>query len=189
MVCPSSKAGYNENVLTVKEEQGGEMAPAIQVRSARLDDSAAIADFVNRARRRGEPVNRAMVARRFSEVGFMLAELDGQIVGMLGWQVENLIARVTDFLVAPALDRVIAGRALIQHMEEQAQTLQVEAAMLFLPPRPSADLIGFWELFGYSENAFDSLPKQWRQAAAEWNPGAANVMVKVLRDTMVRRPI
>ena len=165
------------------------MAPDIQVRRARLDDTAAIADFVTRSRRRGEPINRLMVAQRFSDVGFMLAELNGQIVGMLGWQVENLIARVTDFLVAPALDRVIAGRALIQVMEEQAKTLQAEAAMLFLPPHPSADLIGFWELFGYKQQGFDTLPKQWRKAVAEWNPGISSVMVKVLREEMVRRPI
>ena len=124
------------------------MAPDIQVRRARLDDTAAIADFVNRSRRRGEPINRLMVAQRFSDVGFMLAELNGQIVGMLGWQVENLIARVTDFLVAPALDRVIAGRALIQVMEEQAKTLQAEAAMLFLRPPPRAAVSGLWGVVG-----------------------------------------
>lgn len=165
------------------------MALNIQVRRAKLDDAAAIADFVNRARRRGEPVSRLMVAQRFSEVGFMLAELNGQIVGMLGWQVENLIARITDFLIAPAIDRVVAGRALIQTMEAEAQKLEAEAAMLFLPPRPSTDLIGFWELFGYKQQAFDALPKPWRQAIAEWNPGVTSVMVKVLRTEMVRRPI
>ncbi|NMC01445.1 MAG: hypothetical protein GYA30_03620 [Chloroflexi bacterium] len=119
----------------------------------------------------------------------MLAELDGEIVGMLGWQVENLIVRITDFLITPAMDRVIAGRALIESMEEEAKVLQAEVAMLFLPPRPSSDLIDFWELFGYTERPFDSLPKQWRQAAAEWNPNAANVMIKMLREDMVRRPI
>ncbi len=165
------------------------MAPELQIRRARLDDAAAIADFVNRARRRGEGVNRAMVAQRFSDVGFMLAELNGQIVAMLGWQVENLIARITDFLVAPTMDRAVAGRALVQRIEEQAQTLQAEAAMLFLPPRPSPQLVSFWEQFGYKEHAFDTLPRQWRQAVTEWNPNASNVMVKVLREDMVRRPI
>jgi len=165
------------------------MAPGIQIRRARLEDAAAIAGFVNQARRRGEAVSRAMVARRFSDVGFMLAELDGEIVGMLGWQVENLIVRITDFLITPAMDRVIAGRALIESMEEEAKVLQAEVAMLFLPPRPSSDLIDFWGLFGYTERSFDSLPKQWRQAAAEWNPNATNVMIKMLREDIVRRPI
>ena len=165
------------------------MAPEHEIRSANLDDAAAIADFVNRARRRTDGVNRSMVAQRFSEVGFMLAELDGQIVAMLGWQVENLIARITDFLVAPTMNPALAGRALVERIEEQAKTLQAEAAMLFLPPKPSPQLISFWEQFGYKEHAFDGLPKQWRLAAAEWNPNASNVMVKVLREDMVRRPI
>ncbi|MDX9952754.1 MAG: hypothetical protein RBT75_01590 [Anaerolineae bacterium] len=165
------------------------MAPEYQIRRAKLDDAAAIADFVNRARRKGGEVNRLMVAQRFSEVGFMLAELNGQIVAMLGWQVENLITRVTDFLVAPTVNPALAGRALVERIEEQAKLLQAEAAMLFLPPRPSPQLISFWEQFGYKECAFDVLPKQWRLAAAEWNPNATNVMVKVLREDMVRRPI
>lgn len=165
------------------------MAPEIQIRRARLDDAAAIADFVNRARRRGASISRAMVAQRFSDVGFMLAELNGQIVAMLGWQVENLIARITDFLVAPTIDRTTVGRALIQRIEEQGRILQVEAAMLFLPPQPSPQLIAFWEQFGYKEHAFESLPRQWRQAASEWNPSAGNIMLKVLREDMVRRPI
>lgn len=165
------------------------MAPEILIRRARLDDAAAIASFVNRTRNRNAGVSRSMVAQRFSDVGFMLAESNGRIEAMLGWQVENLIARITDFLVAPTTDRNAVGRALIQRIEEQARILEAEAAMLFLPPHPSPQLIAFWEQFGYKEHAVESLPKQWRQAVAEWNPSAGNVMLKVLRRDIVRRPI
>ncbi|MBN1261404.1 MAG: GNAT family N-acetyltransferase [Anaerolineae bacterium] len=164
------------------------MAVKINVRRAKLADSKAIADFVNLSGR-GRGVTRLTIAQRFSDVGFILAEQDDRIVGMLGWQVENLVARVTDFLIAPAFDRVVAGRALIEMMEEQAGQLQVEAIMLFLPSKPSQELVGYWELFGYRRVPFDKLPRQWRAVALEWNPDASNVMIKQLRKDLVRQPI
>jgi len=164
------------------------MAVQVQVRRARLQDAQPIADFVNSAYA-GHPVTGADVKGRFSQVGFMLAEHDGHIIGLLGWQVENLVIRVNDFLVAPALDRVIAGRALIEAMEREGLLLQAEAAILLLPLRPSPDLIAYWEIFGYEQREVAALPRAWREAAREWNAEARQVMMKPLRQDLVQKPI
>lgn len=165
------------------------MTPQIDVRRARLREADVIARFVNEARPGGAKVSAADVAERFGAVGFMCAEYNGQIVGLLGWQVENLVVRVTDFLIAPAIDRVVAGRALISAMEEEGRQLEAEAAILFLPPRPSPELIKFWELFGYQKREVSSLSKAWREAALEWRPGTKEVMVKQLRERLINRPM
>ena len=164
------------------------MALEVHVRRARLNDAEAIANFVNSARP-GNPVVRLDVADRFSQVGFMIAEHEGRMVGLLGWQVENLVIRVTDFLIAPAIDRVVAGRALIQSMEEEGKLLQAEASILFLPPTPSRDLISYWEMFGYEHRPVSDMYKAWREAAAEWNATSSGVMIKQLRKDLTRRPI
>ncbi len=160
----------------------------IKVRRANLRDAQRIADFVNKANR-DNAVTRQMVALRFSDVGFLLAEMGGELVGMLGWQVENLVARVTDFLVYPAVDRVIAGRALIEAMEEEAKLLQAEAIILFPPPNPSRELLDYWGLFGYERQAIANLPRAWREVAREWNPQATEVILKQLRTGLVNRPL
>ncbi len=160
----------------------------IKVRRANLKDAERIAAFVNHANRR-KAVTPQEVALRFSEVGFLLAEIEGALVGMLGWQVENLVARVTDFLVYPAVDRVVAGRALIEAMEQEAQLLQAEAIILFPPPNPSRELLDYWALFGYERKPVEHLPRAWREVAREWNPQATEVILKQLRTGLVKRPL
>jgi N-acetylglutamate synthase-like GNAT family acetyltransferase len=164
------------------------MVENVRVRKARFDDAKAIADFVNQARPDRQS-NAQDVAERFGQVGFLLAEDQNHIGGMIGWVVENLIIRVTDFLIGSGTDRVATGRALINAMEEQGAYLQAEAAMLFLPQNPSQVLIDYWEQFGYARETLAGLPKAWRQAAAEWNAGATEAMIKKLREDLVRKPI
>ncbi len=164
------------------------MAAEIQVRKAQFKDADNIAALINRARP-GEAIGKMDVAERFSQVGFLLAESGGDIVGLIGWQVENLVIRVTDFLVSSQIDRVAAGEAMIAAMEAAGEELQAEASLLFLPPNPSNDLLGYWLQFGYQRQPVDELPKAWREAAGEWNPDASKAMVKILREDRVMRPM
>ncbi|MEA3310417.1 MAG: hypothetical protein U9Q70_13045 [Chloroflexota bacterium] len=161
----------------------------VEVRRTRLQDINLIAEFINKSRSPARRLTPLAIAERFSEVGFLLAEYKGQPVGLIGWQVENLVVRVTDFLIAPAIDRVIAGRALISKMEQSAQQLQAEAAILFLPPHPSQEIVDFWEFFDYARRPVSSLNKNWREVAEEWHPDSQEVMLKAFRERIVHRPI
>ncbi len=122
-------------------------------------------------------------------VGFFLAEANGEIVGLLGWQVENLIARVTDFIIFPNIFRVTAGRALLTAMETAAQELQAEAAILFVPANTPQEVLDFWEAFGYSFREVAGLPRAWREAAQETNPSGEWVVLKQLREERVYKPM
>ncbi len=170
------------------------VSPDIRVRRAKLSDAAAIADFVNGAHS-GAPsagnrqVAAADVAERFGQVGFMLAQMDGQPVGLLGWQVENLVVRVTDFLVSFPADPALVGQALIETMESEAKALVAEAVLLFLPPSPSARLRAFWEGFGYEFQNLPELHRAWREAVIERGLETPGVMVKRLREDAVTRPV
>jgi N-acetylglutamate synthase-like GNAT family acetyltransferase len=164
------------------------MAGTVQVRKARLKDAESIADFVNAARPDAN-VTRLSVAERFSQVGFILAEDDGKMVGMVGFQVENLVIRVTDFLISSAVDRVEAGQAMIAAMEAAGADLQAEASMLFLPANPSAALVEYWQAFGYERHTVADMHRAWREAASEWAPGKEEVMSKQLREDVTRKPM
>lgn len=185
---PSKRTAVNQKVthqVIVRDI----MAPDVRVRRTRLNDADEITAFINKAKPGNKRVNRAMIIDRFSEVGFLLAEHDERTVGLLGWQIENLVVRVTDFLIAPAIDRVLAGRALIETMEQQAALLQAEAAILFLPRHPSEGLISFWELFDYERRTIADLNAHWREVAEEWNPRSTEVMIKQLREGLTSKPL
>ena len=160
----------------------------IRIRRARPTDAERIAAFVNRGRPQ-KPITPDEVLQRFGTVGFMLAEADGDLVGLLGWQVENLVVRVTDFLVFPARMRLSVGRALLMAMEEAARELMCEAAILIIPANAPPEILQFWETFGYQPRDIASLPRAWREAAREANPLQDQVVLKQLRADRVLRPI
>ncbi len=162
----------------------------ITVRRAKVGDAGRIAAFVNRAWQGRMQVDELMVIERFGSVGFLLAERDGNLVGMLGWQAENLVVRVTDFLVGSVSERVVVGQALFAEMERAAAELQCEAALLFLPrPAPPA-LVECCRALGYEPQAVIDLLKAWREAAREGRLEYSDtVLVKQLRDTRVLRPL
>lgn len=164
------------------------MALDIDLRRANLADAQAIADFVNNSRP-GAPVTRQTVIDRFGQVGFMIAYKDDQFAGILGWQVENLVIRVTDFLVGPLVDSTTVGQTLIGAMEAEGADLLAEAAILFLPSNPSDNLVRYWEGFDYTYQKVQELHRAWREAVSEWNAGADGVMVKRLRENLTNRPI
>lgn len=164
------------------------MAVKVEIRKARLSDAETIANFVNSARPE-RLLTQLDVAERFSQVGFLLAEEEERAVGLIGWRVENLVICVTDFLIAPSVDRVTMGRALVTAMEKAGEFLQAEAAILFLPANPSQALIDYWQELAYTRKALADLPRAWREAAMEWNATATEVMVRQTREELIRRPM
>ncbi|MGD1993932.1 MAG: GNAT family N-acetyltransferase [Anaerolineae bacterium] len=163
--------------------------PEIRVRRARPSDADCIAEFINRAQGKAISVSAGDVRGRFGVIGFLLTERDGEIVGFLGWRVENLVARVTDFLVWPAKERLVAGRAMVNEMEQAARELQCEVALLYLPREVTPQLLAYWEAFGYESKKVESLPKAWREAAQEVRSLSEWVVVKQIREDMISRPL
>ncbi len=171
-----------------------------RVRRARLSDAQAIAAFVNASRANSptEPsqwyprlaVTASDVADRFSQVGFMIAEIEQDIVGLLGWQIEDFVVRVTDFLLRSVADPISIGKLLIARMEAEAVDLQAEAVILFLPPDPSPNLVTYWERLGYAFEHLAALPQPWREAVVERGRHATHdVLVKRLRETYTQHPL
>jgi N-acetylglutamate synthase-like GNAT family acetyltransferase len=162
----------------------------IAVRRAQASNAGEIAAFVNRALSWRVEVDEQAVIERFGNVGLLLAERNGRLVGVLGWQVENLVVRVTDLLIWPASERVPVGQALLSEMERAASELQCEAALLFLPRSSPPGLIEFCKALGYEPQSVAALPRAWREAAREAQLGAdESVLVKELRADRVFRPL
>jgi N-acetylglutamate synthase-like GNAT family acetyltransferase len=127
---------------------------------------------------------------RVGDVGFLLAEEDQRLLGLLGWQVENLVACVTDLLISPAHERQRVGRALFKAMESAALSLQAEAALLCLPPCRVPELVVYLEDSGYLLQTVKELPRAWREMAlrAGYEDGD-EIPLKELRSDRVVRPL
>ena len=125
----------------------------------------------------------------FGEKAFLFLKLDGQPVGIVGWQVENLVERTDDVYIEPSQSLPDAMQALLKEIEATSRDLQCEVALLFLPPGLSGK-VEVWNSLGYEIRTIDSLGvRAWQEAAQETIGTGEAMYFKQLRKDRVLRPV
>lgn len=170
-------------------------APAAAAPSAELTvrrggpkDAEAIANFLNKMT--GQSLTRTDVMMRFGEKAYMMAEAGGQLHGLGGIMVENLICRIDELILAEGAPIDTTLPKLLDHIEKTANELQSEVSLLFLPlnaPEPMKDIVRKreYDLMQASELRIPD----WREAAEESAPPNTSLNVKRLREDRVLKPI
>jgi dephospho-CoA kinase len=164
-------------------------AGQLRVTRGRPRDSAMIAEVVTRLSAGERTASPDDVMADFGDKAFLLLQLDGKPVGVAGWQVENLVARTTEFYLDPAVPMESAFKTLIAEVESASSALQCEASLLFIPKRLAAQEAPFKQL-GYDRRTPQSLGVQaWHDAALESAQADTVMFFKQLRQDRVLRPI
>lgn len=170
--------------------------PPLEVRSGDLKirrgsprDFQSIVGLVNRVDPEGRKRNKTEFASSMNDNAFLLLELGDKLVGLIGWQIENLVCRTTDIYLDPAIPSSQSIPLLIKEVENAAKDLQCEASLLFLFP-PLSRLEEVWQPLGYEIRTPQSLEVQaWQEAALESMPFGTQMCFKQLRQDRVLRPI
>jgi dephospho-CoA kinase len=168
-----------------KPEAGG----LLRVVRGRPRDSEAIAALINRVRGGTPRVTSSDIMAAFGEKGFLMLKAGDELRGVIGWQVENLVARTTDFILdkGMALDRAVP--ALLEEMERASRDLQCEASLIFVEPSMVRHE-GLWRGLGYVRTNPLALEAQaWQDAAHESMPEGSVLLFKKLREDRILRPI
>jgi dephospho-CoA kinase len=180
---PSHEEGLPTQVLTRPT------AGALSLQRGKPRDAQKIAELITRLSKGRQTMTHEQVMEAFGDKAFLLLRMDQDLAGIIGWQVENLVARMTDLFLD---HRVAADQALplmIQEVERASGDLQCEAALIF----PPIDLVGFdsvWKQLGYERRSPDGLGVQaWEDAALESMPRGSALFFKQLRTDRVLRPI
>jgi dephospho-CoA kinase len=162
---------------------------SFSVQRGKPNDSQKIADLLHRLSKGRRALNKDQVMEAFGDKAFLLLRLGDELVGIAGWQVENLVARTTDLYLDP---RAAADKALpliLSEVEKASGDLQCEASLVF----PPMELVGFdsvWKHIGYERRSPDTLGVQaWTDAALESMPQGSALFFKQLRTDRVLRPI
>ena len=170
--------------MVVKPAQG-----EFVVARGRPRDSALIAELVTRLSAGAHNMAQDDVMAAFGEKAFMLLQLNGKNVGVAGWQVENLVARTTEFYIDPGVELEKGLKTLINEVERASLELQCEASILFLPGSLAA-LQATWKQLGYEPRTPQNLDVQaWTDAAIESARPNTTLFFKQLRQDRVLRPI
>jgi dephospho-CoA kinase len=129
------------------------------------------------------------VMAAFGEKAFLLLKIDHRLVGLAGWQVENLVARVSDVYLEPGLALGEAVRVLMNEIELASRELQSEILLLFLPPYLGRHTT-VWDALGFKVSAPQELSvSAWEEAALESMPVGTVMFFKQLRKDRVLKPV
>ncbi len=182
-IFPSQEAGPTTQVLTKPA------AGSFSLQRGKPRDAQKIADVITRLSRGKQAMTKEQVMEAFGDKAFLLLLLENELVGVAGWQVENLVARTTDLFLDHKIAPDKALSLIIHEVERASGDLQCEAALIF----PPIDLVGFdsvWKQLGYERRSSNELGVQaWEDAALESMPKGSALFFKQLRTDRVLRPI
>ena len=188
------KQVYDAWQLITQKDPGFEPAPSksygkLDVRRATPESAEQIAAYMSQHSRTKRMMTKDDIMAAFVEKAYMLLLSDEEIIGLLGWQVENLITRVDDVMLNEGLAIQNGLEALMSFVEDSSKELQSEAALLFLPPS-LAQHENLWGSLGYQARTVKDLQvKAWQNAVMESMPPGTVLLFKQLRKDRVLRPM
>jgi dephospho-CoA kinase len=186
-IVPGAKDVPSDTALNLKKPTAatGEFV----VQRGKPKHASSIAELVTRLSKGRRKMSPDEVMESFGEKAYMLLNLDSRMVGVAGWQVENLVTRTTDIFLEDNLDLAKALDTLIQGVEGASAELQSEASLIFVMDTLAAQE-ALWQKLGYDKRTPESLGVQaWQEAAAESLPAGSSLFFKQLRQDRVLRPI
>ncbi len=123
------------------------------------------------------------------EKAYLILRIEQNPMGILAWQVENLVARTTEIALDSALPPAQFLPLMINEMEKASTDLQCEASLIFVPEQLAHHDI-LWTGLGYEKRTPSSLEVlAWQEAAEESMPAGTTLFFKQLREDRVLRPI
>ena len=129
------------------------------------------------------------IMKAFGEKAFLLLKIENVTRGVLGWQVENLVARTTEILLEPDIPAAQYLPILIREMEHASSQLQCEVSLIYVPPHLTR-YAALWTSLGYTERKPAELGVlAWQEAAEESAQQGSALFFKQLRQDRVLRPI
>jgi len=147
--------------------------------------SEALAGFINRLT--GKALNRMDIMAAFGQKSYWIATASGQIIGATGFQVENLITRVDEFLIIPGAPLGVVAKELILAVEEASRQLQSEVGFFYMPTNTPPLLVQAFREQGYHPTPLDAITiPAWREAAQESQPSGTAILMKQYRERILK---
>ena len=183
-LIPKQTAESEATLATVQSISG-----ELSVRRGTPRRSSEIAEFCNQLSNNGQVFTRRDIMESFGEKAFLVLQAGETMVGILGWQVENLVARTVDFLIADHVPYDKAIPLLVNEMERASGELQCEISLIFLNAQ-MAKQERIWQQLGYEYRTPEDLKvNAWVNAARDSMPAGAKLLFKKLRQDRILRPI
>lgn len=140
--------------------------------------------------RTGKTPDRQDILMAFGQKSYMIAMVNNEPVGIVGFLVENLITRVDELLVIERAPLQPVAAALVQAVERASRELQSEVGYIFVPEKDGQEMVQVLLQEGYEAQQLEDIKiLAWREAAREARPDGALMFSKKLRAERVLKPL
>jgi dephospho-CoA kinase len=161
----------------------------VSLRRAKRDDLAGMAELVALGTNGAfTPDVSEMMEDLFSRA-YLVALAGDHVVGMIGWQTENLVAGLQDFYVLRDDLWATVGKQMLEKVHKEIDSLSCEVALVFVLDQAGAKPIEFLESREYQRSDRDELIPDWREAAVEWQPENSVLFFKKIREQRIMVPM
>lgn len=161
----------------------------VTVKRGMPSNAEVIAQFITKAT--GKDTGRMDVIMSFGQKSYLVAEdASGKTVGIVGWQVENLITRADELYIADGAPKPPVIYALVSAIEDASKELQSEVSFIFLPNSTSEEMLQPFLKSGYEQTTVKEIKiPAWREAVQEVADPMTRILTKRLRKDRVLKPI
>jgi dephospho-CoA kinase len=120
---------------------------------------------------------------------YLVALAGDHVVGMIGWQTENLVAGLQDFYMLRENLWPSAGKKMLKRVHDEINSLSCEVALFFVLNQAGAKPIEFLESQEYQQARSQKLIPDWQEAALEWQPENSVLLYKKTREQRIMVPM
>ncbi|MBX3081295.1 MAG: dephospho-CoA kinase [Anaerolineae bacterium] len=175
-------------VTTVTPPTSETVSVSVKIRRGMPATADQIAQLINQ--QTGKTLTRLDVMTSFGEKSYLLADMDNKIVGLAGFQVENLITRMDEFIILPGTPQAALAEALIGAVEQASKELQSEVGLMFVSNNAPPSISDVFNRMEYQKMELDTIKvPAWREAAEEAQPPNSMLFAKKLRAERVLKPL
>ncbi len=161
----------------------------IVVRRARPSDVPSILLLIQRATAGTVKIKRGELLVALGDRGYLIGQQGADISAVVGWNSENLIARIDQIYVYPPQSAGVAGPAVLQEIEDTAVSLMCEVILAFPQNGIAPAVLKLFLDKQFEEVALAQLPDAWQAAVTDSQPDNTFILMKKLRDTRVMKPM
>lgn len=189
----AAQTPVSQSAESAKAEAASSTAPsgAVEVKRGMPGNAEAIAKFISEVTAKEKTRMDIMMA--FGQKSYLLAEESSdKLVGLMGWQVENLITCTDEFYLAPGITAEPVIKNLLEAIEEASSALQSEVSFIFLPQGTPRSIITSFTSHGYETTKIAEIKiPAWREAVQEHvsSDNTHQILSKKLREDRVLQPL
>jgi dephospho-CoA kinase len=161
----------------------------ITIRRAKRHDLQAMAELISKSTHGMiNPDLNQMMESLFTRA-YLVAMAGEYLVGIAGWQTENLIAGLQDFYVLREDMWAAVGQKMLSKIHEEVNSLSCEVSLAFVLNQAGPKPVQFFESQGYEQSESKDLGYMWKDAAMEWQPENSVLLYKKLREQRIMVPM